>query len=89
MFGHEERYVMEPLDTDYEYAKRESNPRARFNWLYIFPALGAIWLLYLLSAAVFQFPVTGVVDTVMGLMIVLFFVLVGLLFWAMAPKVNR
>ena len=80
---------MEPLDTEYEYVKREANPRARFNWLYIFPALGAVWLLYLLSAAVFQFPVTGAVDTIMVLMIVMFFVLAGLLFWAMAPSSNR
>jgi hypothetical protein len=80
---------MEPLDTEFEYAKREANPRSRFNWLYMFPALGVVWLLYLLSAAIFQFPVTGVVDTVMVLMLVMFFVLAGLLFWAMAPASNR
>lgn len=80
---------MEPLDNEYEYVAREHNPRARFNWLYIFPTLGGLWLLYLASAAIFQFPVTGAVDPVMSLMIVMFFVLAGLLFYAMAPRANR
>jgi fatty acid desaturase len=81
---------MEPLDTDLEYVnRREANPAARFNWLYIIPGLGFLWLLYLIGAAVFQWPVSGVVDPVMGFMIVLFFVAMGLLFWAMAPRVHR
>ncbi len=80
---------MEPLDTDYDYVVRRSNPRSRFNWLYILPALGMLWLFYLLAAAIFQWPVSGVVSPVMSLMLVVFFVMVGLLFWALAPKENR
>ncbi len=78
---------MEPLDTDLEYpVRRETNPQARFNWLYLVPALGLLWLLYLIGAAIFQWPVTGVVDPVMGFMLVLFFVGVGVLLWALAPR---
>ena len=80
---------MEPLDSQYEPVVYRSNPKARFNWLYIVPGLGLLWLLYLASAAIFQFPVAPVVDSVMGLMLVGFFVAAGLLFWAMAPKENR
>ena len=81
---------MEPLDSDYEVvASREPNPRARFNWLYIIPVLASVWLLYLLSAALFQLPIGNVVDPIMSFMIVLFFVMAGLLFYALAPKANR
>ncbi|GER92049.1 hypothetical protein KDW_62110 [Dictyobacter vulcani] len=80
---------MEPLNSDYEVVARASHPRARFNWLYIFPVLGGLWLLYLLAAAVFQFSISDVIDPIMSFMLVLFFVLAGLLFWALAPKANR
>ena len=80
---------MEQLDNEYEYVERKPNPRARFNWLYIVPGLGAVWLLVLLCAAIFQIPLTGIIDPVMGMMIVMFFVLAGLLFYALAPKSNR
>jgi hypothetical protein len=80
---------MEPLDSAYEYVVYRSDPKTRFNWLYIIPTLGVLWLVYLFAAAAFQFSVTNVVDTVMGLMLVVLFVLAGLLFWALAPKENR
>jgi hypothetical protein len=80
---------MEPLDSDYEVAARVSDPRTRFNWLYIFPGLGVCWLLLLISAAIFQFPLTGFVDPVMGFMLVLFFLLAGLFFWTHAPRSNK
>jgi len=80
---------MEPLDSDLEYVIYQSDPKSRFNWLYILPALGAVWLLYLMGAAAFQWPVSGVVGTVMGLFIVLFIGMAALLLWAMAPKENR
>ena len=80
---------MEPLGSDYEYIVYRSDPKTRFNWLYILPTLGVLWLVYLFAAAAFQFSVTNVVDTVMGLMLVVLFVLAGLLFWALAPKENR
>jgi len=83
---------MEPIDTDFEYVankSRETDPRKRFNWIYIIPILGLLWLLYLTLAVIFEWPVTGVVDPVMSIMIVVFFVFVGLLFWAMAPRAKR
>ena len=83
---------MEPIDTDLEYTtggSRGLNFRSRFNWLYIIPSLGLAWLAYVIAAVVFQWPVSGVVDPLMVLMIVVFFAFVILLFWAMAPKENR
>jgi hypothetical protein len=84
---------MEPIDTDLEYttggSSRGLNFRSRFNWLYIIPSLGLAWLAYVIAAVVFQWPVSGVVDPLMVLMIVVFFAFVILLFWAMAPKENR
>ncbi len=83
---------MEPLSSDLEYATgeaQEANPRARFNWLYIIPVLGALWLLFLVGAAIFQWPVGGVVDPVMSFMLLFFFIIVGLLFWALAPRAKR
>ncbi|HEX4206922.1 MAG TPA: hypothetical protein VHZ51_22500 [Ktedonobacteraceae bacterium] len=84
---------MEPIDSDLEYAARKSqydtHPEKRFNWLYIFPVLGVVWLLYLVAAAIFQLPVTGVVDDVMVLMILLLAVMVGLMFWANAPRSHQ
>jgi hypothetical protein len=84
-----ERYFMEPFNSDLEYVVYPSNPKSRFNWLYILPALGTAWLLYLMGAAAFEWPVSGVVNTVMGLFIVLFIVMAALLLWAVAPKENR
>jgi len=46
-------------------------------------------MLFFIAAAVFQFDVSGLVDTIMGLMILFFIVLVGMLFWALAPRANR
>jgi uncharacterized membrane protein len=80
---------MEPLDSDYQYVVYRSDPKTRFNWLYIIPTLGILWLVFLFAAAVLQFSISSVIDTVMGLMLVIFFVIVGLLFWSLAPKENR
>jgi uncharacterized membrane protein YGL010W len=80
---------MEPLDTEQEYAVYHSNPKNRFNWLYLIPSLGVLWLLFLLGAATFQWSISSVVNPVMSLMLLVFFVTVALLFWAMAPKENR
>lgn len=83
---------MKPLDHDLEHAageSQEADSRARFNWLYIIPGLGALWLLFLASAAIFQWPVSGVVNPVMSFMLLFFFIIIGLLFWALAPKANR
>jgi hypothetical protein len=84
---------MEPIESEQEYAARvpsyEANPRKRFNWLHVITVLGAIWLLFLLVSIIFQLPISGFVGPVMSIMLLLFFVVAGLLFWAMAPKANR
>jgi hypothetical protein len=88
---------MEPLDTDIDYEKIARAPRrrggigrdTRFNVLLIFPLLGVVWLLYLAAAALFQFPVTGVVNPVLAFMILLFAAFIAALFWAFAPSVNK
>ena len=85
---------MEQLDSDFDYVVRERKRRVvtretRFNLLLIFPALGLFWLLYLIGAAVFQWSLTDVVNPVMTIVVVLFALLVGLLFWAFAPSATK
>jgi hypothetical protein len=81
---------MQPIDSEYEYIPRkESNPRARFNWLYIIPALGLVWVLWLASAAIFQYSLSNLVDPILGFMIILFFVMAGLFFYALAPRERK
>jgi hypothetical protein len=83
---------MEPLDTDLEYARAESrpmNPASRFNVMLILPIIGALLVLLFISAAIFQFDLSGLVDSLVGLMMLLFVVLIALLFWALAPRANR
>jgi hypothetical protein len=83
---------MEPIDTDFDYVAQQSHKtdlRARFNWLYILPILGVLWVVYLILAVIFEWPLAGQVDTIMVLIMILFAVIVALLFWAMAPKSNR
>ena len=81
---------MEPVDTDFDYvAQRSQNPRGRFNWLYIVPTLGVLWLVFLTLSFAFQWNITGVVNPVMSFMILLFFIVAGLLFYALAPRANR
>ena len=81
---------MEPIETDFDYVAQQSqNPRARFNWLYIIPTLGIVWLVFLFASALFQWPITSIVNPIMSFMLVVFFVLVALLFYAMAPRSNR
>lgn len=86
---------MEPLDTDFEYVVREQRQRrslsrnARFNVLLLLPALGVLWLLYLLGAAVFQWPVSGVVNPIMTIMLLVFVATVLGLFWAFSPNAKK
>jgi hypothetical protein len=83
---------MEPLDTDLEYIvnkSRETHPEKRFNWLYILPILGIAWVLFLTLAVVFQINITTVVDPIMGIMIAVFLVFVGALFWAFVPRAKN
>ena len=83
---------MEPLDTDLDYVRNEPrpmNPAARFNAMLILPIIGALLVLLFISAAIFQFDLSGLIDSLIGLMMVLFVVLVVMLFWALAPRGNR
>lgn len=80
---------MEPIDTDQEFVVYRSNPKNRFNWLYIIPTLGVLWLLFLFASAAFQWSISSLISPVMGLMLLVFLATVCLLFWALAPKENR
>lgn len=83
---------MEPLDTDLEYVRTEPrtiSPTARFNAMLILPIIGILLVLLFISAAIFQFDLSGLIDTLIGLMMVLFVVMVAMLFWAFAPRANR
>ena len=83
---------MEPLDTDTEYATyqpRPATPGSRLNWLFIFPAIGLFLVLVFIAAAIFQFDLSGIVDTLVGFMLLLFAVLIAALFWALAPRASN
>ena len=83
---------MEPLDTDMDYVVHEPRPmrpETRMNVLFILPIIGGIIMLSFISAALFQLDLSGVVDTLMGLMIVFFIVFIALLFWGMAPSTRK
>ena len=80
---------MEPLDTDMDYMVREPRPMkqsTRMNVLFVLPIIGGIIMLLFISAALFQFDLSNIVDTIMGLMILFFIIFIALLFWAMAPR---
>jgi len=77
---------MEPLETDFAYAvsrPRASELRMRFNWLQFLPVLGVCWVAFLTLAVIFQWPITEVVNPLLTLMIMIFFLFVGLFFCAM------
>jgi Ca2+/Na+ antiporter len=80
---------VEPLDTEMEYMIREPRPAtsgSRVSALLVFPLLGALLLLVFLGAAIFQWNISDLIDSLMGLMTLLFLVFVAMLFWALAPK---
>jgi membrane-bound ClpP family serine protease len=83
---------MEPLDTDVDYPTyqaRSVSPRTRFNWLLIFPTIGLLLIVIFILAVIFQFDLSAVVDTLIGLMILFFVLIVAGLFWALAPRANN
>ena len=80
---------MEPLDTDLEYVRsrpRPARPGSRFNVMLIIPILGLLLVLTLIGAAVFQWDLSQLIDSLIGLFMVLFVVIIAMLFWAGAPK---
>ncbi len=83
---------MEPLDTDIEYvsnAPRPSTPASRLSILYIFPVLGVLLVLFFTGSAIFQWNISVVVDNLVVLMVILFFIFLGIVFWATAPRRNE
>jgi len=80
---------MEPLDTDLEYISsgpRPARPGSRFNVMLIIPILGFLLVLVFIGAAVFQWNLSQLIDSLVGLFMILFFIIIGLLFWAGAQK---
>ena len=80
---------MEQLDTDIEYmssAPRPSTPAERLSILYIFPILGVLLVVFFALALAFQWNISVLVDNLVVLMVVLFFVFTGIIFWALAPR---
>lgn len=80
---------MEPLDSDIEYmsnAPAPSTPASRLSILYIFPILGVFLVLFFVGAFAFQWNLSSLVDNLVVLMVVLFFVFTGIIFWALAPR---
>lgn len=80
---------MEPLDTDLDYVgsePRPAEPGSRFSVMLIFPILGALLALIFIGAAVFQWNLSDLVDSLVGLLLFLFVLAIVLLFWAGAPR---
>jgi len=87
---------MEPLDTDFVYRAREPRrerrplkPGSRLNVMLILPIIGFLIVLLFIAAAVFQFDLSGIVDGLVGLLLLLFIVTIVLLFWGLAPQSNN
>lgn len=83
---------MEPLDTDLEYTinePRPSTPGSRVNALLIFPVLGALLIVVFICAAIFQWSLSDLIDSLVGLLILLFFAFIIMLFWALYPRTQQ
>lgn len=85
-------FIMEPLDTDIEYmsnAPRPSTPASRLSILYIFPTLGVLLVLFFVGSFVFQWNISVLVDNLIVLMVVLFFIFIAVVFWGLSLRENR
>lgn len=83
---------MEPLDSDFEYAPRvprQSTPASRLSVLLIFPVLGLLLLLTLIGSVIFQWNLSGLIDGLVGFLILCFITFVAILFWAFAPRTQQ
>lgn len=82
---------MEPLDSE-DYmprAPRPAAPGSRVSVLLIFPILGFLLMLAFIGAAVFQWNLSDLIDSMIGLFILLFAAFIALMFWALAPQPGR
>ncbi|HEY0756720.1 MAG TPA: hypothetical protein VGD98_22395 [Ktedonobacteraceae bacterium] len=82
---------MEQLDTDIEYvsnAPRPSTPAEQLSILYIFPVLGVLLILFFTAAFILQWNISVLVDNLIVLMVVLFFVFTAIVFRALASRKN-
>ncbi|HZS75597.1 MAG TPA: hypothetical protein VFA41_03210 [Ktedonobacteraceae bacterium] len=83
---------MEPLDTDFEYTTaepRKASAASRFSMMLIFPILGLLLVLVFILAAIFQLDLSGLVDGLVGVLILLFALFIVMIFWAMAPRARE
>ncbi len=83
---------MEPLDTDLEYVRsgpRPARPGSRYNVMLIVPILGLLLVLIFIGAAVFQWDLSQLIDSMIGLFLVLFVIIIAMLFWAGASGSNE
>jgi hypothetical protein len=82
---------MEPLDSDLEYGvtPRPARPGARMNMLLVFPVIGILIVLTFIVAALFQINISGIVDSLVGIALFLFFLFIVGIFWALAPRANN
>jgi hypothetical protein len=79
---------MEPLDTDLEYVRSgpsPAKPGSRYNVMLFIPILGFLLVLIFIGAAVFQWDLSQLIDSLIGLFLVMLVVIIALLFWAGAP----
>jgi hypothetical protein len=79
---------MEPLDTELEYVRsgpRPARPGSRYNVMLFIPILGFLLVLIFIGAAVFQWDLSQLIDSLIGLFLVMLVVIIALLFWAGAP----
>jgi hypothetical protein len=83
---------MEPLDSDLEYVinePRPSRPGSRVNALLIFPILGALLIVVFICSAIFQWNLSDLIDSLVGLLLLLFFAFIAMLFWALYPRTHQ
>lgn len=81
---------MEQLNSDLEYMQpatrpSPSTPGSRSKALLILPVLGLLLALIFILAAVFQWNLSELVDSLMGLLLLVFVAMIAGLFWALAP----
>ena len=83
---------MEPLDSDLEYTlsePRPSTPGSRVNYLLIFPILGALLIVVFICSAIFQWNLSDLIDSLVGVLLLLFFAFIAMLFWALYPRTHE